>query len=537
MNKIAFFLQNKIFLLLGLIVVLSFAIRVYKIDAVPPSLSWDEAAVGYNAYTIANWGRDEYDKFLPAYFRSFGEDKQPVHIYITAVFVKLFGLSEFSTRIPSAVFGSLNVLVIFFLARILFKNSVIGLFSSLFLAVSPQNIFFSRFNHEANFALFFLMLGLLLFYKTIKDKRKYLPLAVASFLLSSISYHAAEIVIPIVVFVLLALYFKQIYREKITIIIVVFILVVFSLISFLNPELLGFTRYNQTVQGNSAIEKTEIFKKTHNLLLGRIGLTIEQYSWHFNPTYLFISGGKNSRLSSQNSGEFYLIDVLFLILGLAYLLYKRSKEGLLIFTWAAIGPLPSSLFAEAPHVGRAMFMMGSWQIIAALGLYSIVYLFKKSFLKLLVASILIIILFFSFANYYGSYLKDFPRRYAIDWQYGMKQVVGFVKSNPEYEQVFMTEERAQPYIFFLYYLQTPLPEFLNSVVYNRSASMSSSKVSFYDKYYFGGWNTVDSFPNKGVLYVLTPSEYDGLKFKSVFEVKKVIYYPNNTTAFYLVSAK
>ncbi|MDP3974395.1 MAG: hypothetical protein Q8P65_00205, partial [bacterium] len=119
----------------------------------------------------------------------------------------------------------------------------------------------------------------------------------------------------------------------------------------------------------------------------------------------------------------------------------------------------------------------------------------------------------------------------------MKQIVEYVRDHQEYNQIFMTDIRSQPYIFFLYYLKQPLPEYLNTVIYNRSESISYNTVAFFEKYYFGGWDPIESFPNKGVLYILSPSQYDGLRFRLAFDVKKVIYYPDGATAFFLVSTK
>ena len=119
--------------LLFLIVFLSAILRFYKLDAIPPALSWDEVANGYNAYTIANWGKDEWGKVFPLTFKSFEDDKHPVHIYLTALSVRLLGLSDFSTRFPASLFGVFNVVVIFFLARIIFGSSLMGLLSALFL--------------------------------------------------------------------------------------------------------------------------------------------------------------------------------------------------------------------------------------------------------------------------------------------------------------------------------------------------------------------------------------------------------------------
>lgn len=538
-NKFIKYLQNnKILLILFLIVTLAFSLRTYKLGAVPPSLSWDEAAVGYNAWTIANWGRDEYGKIFPAYFRSFADDKHPVHIYSTAIFVKIFGLSEFSTRLPVVFFGVLDVLIIYFLGYQLFKSKQVGLIAAFFLAISPYHLHFSRFNHEAVITLFFFMLGLLLFLKSLKEKWFYLPLAVLSFIITFFAYHSAKIVVPIIFFLLILLYGKQLIRNKKGIFVSVILIILSVLIIVTNLELLGIARINQTSLDKQAIEKTKLFKLTKNQLIGRLNLVLEQYSWHFSPQYLFVSGDKNARLSAQGTGEFYRIDLIFFIIGIVYLFYKRSKEGLLLIVWAVVAPLPSSLVSEAPHAGRGLFMMGSYTLIAALGLYFIVSVVKKRVFRIAIVAVTIIILGISLQKFLNYYFEEYAKKYTIEWQYGMKQIVEYVKDHKEYSQVFMTDARSQPYIFFLYYLKPPLEEYLNTVYYNNSESNRSyNTVSFFDKYYFGGWDPIESLPNPGVLYILTPSQYDGLRYKLAFDVKKVIYYPQGTSAYFLVSAK
>lgn len=525
--------RQQIYILI-FIIILSFVLRVYKLDSAPPSISWDEAAVGVNSWDIANYGRDEYGKFLPVFFRSFGDDKHPIHIYITAFFVKFLGLNEFSIRIPSTVFGTLNVLLIFLLGKILFKKNEIGLSAALFLAISPYAIHFSHFNHEANFALFFFMLGFLLFYSSF-NKSKYLPFSVLSFCITFITYHPAKIIVPAMGLILAIMYFKTIKKDK-NFLLACFVVLFFGILIFINPELLGFARINQTAQGITEVEKTKLYKLTHNGILGRINLIFMQYSWHFTPQYLFIKGDKNARLSSQ-TGEFYKLDAIFLLLGLIYLLHKRSKESVAILAWALIAPLPAALVAEAPHAARSMFMMGSWHIISALGFYSIITLVRKPIFKFIVLSVTVIILSLGLKDYLKYYYGEYAKRYAIDWQYGMKQIVDYVKDNEQYNEVFMTDVRAQPYIFFLYYLKYPLPKYLNTVIYNNSESLSYNNVSNFDRYYFDGWDPIESFPNKGVLYIVSPSQYDGLRHKQLFEVKKKIVYPNGTDAFFIISAK
>lgn len=529
-------IRNKIYLILVFIVILASSLRFYKIDQIPASLTWDEAAVGYNAFTIANYGKDEYGKSFPLYFKSFGEDKQPIHIYTTAFFVKLFGSNDFTTRFPAALFGVLNVILFFFLSKNLLKNKYIGLLASFFLAISPQNIHFSRFNHEANFALFFFMLGLLLFVKSLEKKKYLLPISVISFFLSTVSYHAAEIVIPIILLLLVILYFKEIFQSKTYLVLTIVIIIGLSIFVFLQPRLFGINRLNQTSQGSTDIEKTKTFLLTHNYFFGRLDLAFSQYLSHFSPTFLFISGDKNPRLSSQGSGEIYAIDGLFIIFGIYFLIKKRSKISFLLIGWCLVGPLPSSLFAEAPHAARAMFMMGGWNLISALGFYSLINLTNKFSWKIISGVVCTTVLVASLYGYINYYYGEFASRYAIDWQYGMKQSVEFIKNHDEYSSVIMTDARSQPYIFFLYYLKIPLPDYLNTVIYNNSISKSYNQVTNFKKFFFEG-NLREARPENMNLYIITPSEYDGLRYKVLFDIKQIIYYPNETVAFYIVAAK
>ncbi len=523
-------------LLLIVIILLAFTLRVYKLDSVPPSISWDEAAFGYNAWTIANYGRDEYGKFFPLYFKSFGDDKHPVHIYITAIFVKLLGLNEFSTRLPSAVFGTLNVLLIYFLGKLFFKKEMIAFSATLFLAISPYNIHFSRFNHEANFALFFLMLALVLFFYSIKKHKKILVFSALSFAICLLTYHSAKIVVPLIVLFLFIMYCREILRDRADFILSIFVATILLVTIFLNPQLLGIARVSQTSLSSEAAKETNLYEITKNEFLGKINLVSIQYSWHFMPQFLFITGDKNPKLSSQ-TGEFYKIDALFLIIGVISLLYKKSREGVSLLLWALIAPIPSSLVAESPHAARASFMMGSWHLISALGFYTLLIFFKNYYLKIGAFLIIISFLTISLFGYLNYYFGEYTKRYAIEWQYGMKQIVEYVKDHPEYHEIYVTDVRSQPYIYFIYYLQTPLPDYLNTVLYNRSETNKSyNLVSYFDKYYFGGWDIVESMPNKGVLYIVTSSQYDGLKYRELFDIKRIIYYPNGTSAFYLVSA-
>lgn len=511
---------------LTVITVLAAFLRFYKLDQVPPSLNWDEIAAGYNAYTIANWGADEYGNKFPIVFKNFGDDKHPVHIYLTALVVKVFGLSDFSTRSSSAAVGVLSVFAIYFLGKLLFKSEEAGLFSALFLAVSPYAIHYSRGLWEANFALFFFIAGLAAFYIGLEKKNWLVPLSFGFFGLSIFSYHSAEVVIPSVVLILCLIHFKNLTANKKIFVYSIFIILIFAGLIIKDPRILGFARINQTKFSD---EQTRQYG-------GELGTVLHNYKGYFAYSYLFQMGDQSPRGSVKVIGEFYKIDLVLSVIGIIALAIKKKWEALvLLFSWLALSPIPGAVSTFEPSATRGIFMIGPVMLLSAGGASFLVPLFKKNWLKIIVTLVILIPLSLEVRNYLNYYFTEYARKEAIEWQYGMRQVVDFVKRNPEYTRVYMDKIRQQPYMFFLYYLETPLPELLKTVKYDESESKSYNTVLSFDKYQFGGWDIIDSFPGYGILYVVTPSYYSGLRFLPQFNVNELIKYPNGTDAFYIVS--
>src|SRR5579859_5428702 len=109
-------------LLLGIIIIALF-LRFYHLGNAP-SLTWDEAAWGYNAYALGIDGRDEFGRFLPHdYLESFGDFKPPMYAYLDIIPVKILGVTPLATRFPSAFFGVLTVLMTYFLVKQIFFKS------------------------------------------------------------------------------------------------------------------------------------------------------------------------------------------------------------------------------------------------------------------------------------------------------------------------------------------------------------------------------------------------------------------------------
>ena len=162
------------FLLFG-IVLLATILRLNNIHSIPHGLYIDEVSIGHNAYLILQSGKDEYGVNFPLFFQAFGEYKLPVYIYLTSFSMALFGKTEFAVRFMSALFGSGTVLLFYYFLKQLFSLDLkafsktiqrytpfIGAFV---LAITPWHIQLSRGGFEAIVAVFFYLLGILLFLK------------------------------------------------------------------------------------------------------------------------------------------------------------------------------------------------------------------------------------------------------------------------------------------------------------------------------------------------------------------------------------
>src|SRR3990167_8016256 len=94
----------KIILFLA-VLILSIFLRFYNLDNIPAGFNTDEASLGYDAYSILLTGKDQYGKAFPIFLRSFGAYQSPLYAYLTTLPVFLLGLSIFSVRFLSALFG------------------------------------------------------------------------------------------------------------------------------------------------------------------------------------------------------------------------------------------------------------------------------------------------------------------------------------------------------------------------------------------------------------------------------------------------
>ena len=126
---------------------LFFFLRIYKIGT--HDLWYDEVAtVGYAQYPWSNWNA-------------------PLYWIVLHFWIKLFAVSEFTLRLPSALFSFLSLIIIFLLGKELF-NKKTGIIASVIMGLSPFHLWYAQEARDYSMVLFLGLLSNWLFYKTLR---------------------------------------------------------------------------------------------------------------------------------------------------------------------------------------------------------------------------------------------------------------------------------------------------------------------------------------------------------------------------------
>jgi 4-amino-4-deoxy-L-arabinose transferase-like glycosyltransferase len=507
-------------LLLVLIVGVAAILRFYALGNVPASVNADEAAIGYNAYSILKTGKDEYGKTFPLLFQSFDDYKMPVYIYLTVPSVGVFGLTDFAVRLPSAVLGTLTVLATYFLVVALFGSSTIALLSSLLLAISPWHLQFSRSAYEANSAVFFVVLGITCLLRGNKRGIWY----IAGFLLLSLSvwaYHSSRIFVPLLLVGFTIIYFRDILKHKFYYLFGALLCFALCLpllvLSFSASGLVrarGVSALGDTIltMRNASWRLTDIGSHIpgsniyHNHRLVDASIILKGYLDHYNPNY-FVSEIVQGKYHAPGVGLLYVWELPVLLWGLHIAANMKGKGKSLPFLWLLAAPIAAAPTNSLPHPVRTLIMLPAIPIFVAIGLGD---LYERFVAKrgtrgsiLLIAGVILMVL--NFLYYLHQYYVHTPIDYALEWQYGHEQVVENVKAmQKNFDKVIVSTTLDQPYIFFLYYLQYDPAKYLASG--GTISGKFDEERNKFDMYEFHSYINTDKSGKPNVLYIGTPEE-------------------------------
>ena len=124
-----------VFLIIGSLV------RLVALGSVPNGLNVDEASSGYDAWSIMRYGIDRGGNSYPVYLYAWGSGQSALYSYLMIPVLALGGLTEFTMRLPMAIFGVVSLIVFYFLVRNIFDDKRLSLVALGFFAICPCAIY------------------------------------------------------------------------------------------------------------------------------------------------------------------------------------------------------------------------------------------------------------------------------------------------------------------------------------------------------------------------------------------------------------
>lgn len=537
--------------LLILILIAAFLLRFWHLTSLPYPPDGDEVAFGYYGWSILHYGTDEYGTHFPLSFSSVGDFKYPGLVYLNAIVAIFFGLSNLTPRLLSAVSGVLLVGLVYYLARLLFKDRLVATISACFAAISPWAIIESRLGYESMVSTVLTTLGLIILLKLLrKDKFSHPRIIWAGvfllFLISSFTYAAPRIFIPSILFVIFIFsYFRNSwFKTQRRNIFILFISITLIIIISLIPAG-GRGRAGEDIwKGISGSEKDRLQQLYvgagtspikiparvtwlfHNKYRIAVFDFFQRYLNHFSPNILFIEG-ESTLQRIPDMGVLLLVDIVFLSFGVLYILKDDSKHsGKFILSWILLAPVASALTTNMAIMNRASLMIVPLVILSAYG-FSTIFNFikpkhKKAFLFITIGVV--------FANSLYSLNQIFIQK-PLDRPW-YKQTVNealteeILKIRNKYQAVVTPDD---DYIFFLFYGKISPKEFLKNSDIEKSFSVKWERVNRWENIYF---KMPFDCPKGGKLNVLYVCKGGDVPQNS--KIVKTFYYLDGIPAYSLI---
>jgi 4-amino-4-deoxy-L-arabinose transferase-like glycosyltransferase len=461
------------------IVLIAAALRLYRLDGVPPAINQDEAVHAYDAWCLLETGTDHHGEAWPIFFRAFRDYHPGVFVYLLIPLQALFGMNVWTTRLPGALIGILGVWLLYQLVRRLYNDRAAAL-AALFFAVSPWHVHVTRLAFEAATCPTLIVLALLLL--VLAARRPGVALWLLSglvFGLTAWTYHAMRVFVPLLLLGLAVIYRGRIRRlisDPATPLLPVAWIGGFLL--GLAPFLWAWIKNPDAVWTRAA--SVSIFHKAAGVT-DAIGAFARNYLQNLSPDFFFIEGDHSLIQSIAGYGQLHYFCAILIPLGLYRAVRRWRQEPFTRFVvwWVLISPIPAALADwTGGHALRSIGGLPAYQILAALGAdYVLAAMTVRS---VALARRCLVVGAAALALNVGYFLKlffvDYPVAAAPIFQSEWREVFAEVqRRETDYDAFLFTSMRTnQLGILYLYWTRMPpevyfsaLPQFLPGPVFDR----------------------------------------------------------------------
>ncbi|MDH5532852.1 MAG: phospholipid carrier-dependent glycosyltransferase [Candidatus Pacebacteria bacterium] len=520
------------FLPLIFIILIGLLVRTFRIEHAPSRLTHDEMSIGYNAYSIAQTGLDEWGRKLPLSFEAFGDYKLPGYIYSVVPFISLIGLNTISLKLPSIIAGIFIIIFSYFITLKITNNQQTSLFTAALIALSPWPIHISRMALESNLALAFysggLFFSLSIFDKDLKNETKTkkeiinkksltikLLLSGLLFALSSYTYVAFRLITVLTLFSLSIINIKKKKQLKKSFLIwLSFLVILIPLV----PQLLGRSgsaRFSQvSIFSDQGIEAKVTEQRNFCFLQQQSGLPklckvlynkyfyigekiSKNYLSFILPTFIFLDGDKLEYLNNPDFGQFSIILIPFYLIGL-YQLVQNNKEKygdktkiiylLLAFLFT---PLSSALVGD-PQIVRGSGLLLFIAIFSAIGLTYISSLIKNKNLQKISLAVISLIFLFNFSQYFISYNYIYAAQYEnYIYQLDQRTVSHLNEVENNFDKIYISNHFPDAHILLAFYNKIDPAYYQANIIRPIADGFGFAHPSNLGKYHFGDQKLIE----------------------------------------------
>lgn len=503
--------------------VLAFLLRFISLSSVPNGLYPDETAIGANAVSILQTGKDEYGASYPLYFRSFDDYKLPVYIYSTAFFIKFLGVNAFAVRVTSALFGFLAVVAIFFLVLQLSKNKLLATTVSFFLAINPWHTFFSRVGYEVNVASSLITIGLLFFILAVHKKNS-IPLFVIStvaFLLSVYTYSVTRLIAPVIFVALLIFYRKKLTSSSPVRWVIPLIIFAVGMIPFfisfisLQQQSGFFSQKDALIIGNAT--KADILQtRSYFIVLPGLFQKIIFNYWvlvvftyiknlvsFFSVPFFFTSGSEHPNQNIAGMAMFYYFEFPLIVYGAYMGIKKRIAHLYPFYIWFLVILVVGSIIVSVPNGTRTFPIVIPFAVFSGYGFYLVIeklLTIKQVIFKSAALICIGLLMIYSYLFYFTSYFVRYPVEHAKDWRSEDQRTVLYINSiQDKYNKIVFDESAEFYYTSLMFYGNYPFLDYQKTAKY-RMSGLVDTLVSA-GKYEFRNIDWKKENPQPTTLYI------------------------------------
>jgi len=394
-----------------------FALYASFLGYAPPGLHQHEVFFGLHAQAIAKTAHDLDGRLLPLYFRIRlnGIDLwfHPVLVYATAPWLVVLRLSHVALRLPTALVGTLNVVLVYLLARRLFRRTSSALAAGVLLALTPAHFIMSRLA-ENYLYLVAVILAWLLCLLPEGDSRRSWHLIVGGLLLGLgvYTYLGGLVMMPICVILTIATLFvfeRDRFLTGSIAIVVSFGLTLVPLALWMraHPDAFG------TLAGRYEFYDPSRSDPLDGMLaLGRWSSLLRRlhvYLDDFHPIFLLVRGDIAPVHATAKSGVFLLSSFALALVGLFRVLTTRPipKGFALVLAFVVLAPIPGALVGEYFNISRAAMLLPCAALLGASGLDYLISAGGRA-RAIAVAALVLAVLQFGF--FYGDYMSRYRLR-------------------------------------------------------------------------------------------------------------------------------